>query len=259
MKKLTIFLIAVPFILGSCLRDPYADFFVSSNVVETGDIVYFTNNSIDADHFEWDFGDGYREYTFDANHSYQNEGTYTVTLFAFAGNRMVDKAVTTITILFPTTLDVIVLEYWDEYEVADASVRLYGTYDDWVDEVYMVDEAFTNQFGWTSFSHLQEQRYYIDVWEANHDNYTLAKEDIYWIETHVLVPNEINEFIAYVDYYPDEKKSSAIPDRTRRIVKLEHTGSRKYVDKVPSIEQRLQEHKQLRAKQMELAGEGKNK
>ena len=254
MKKFIIFLIAVPLVLSSCYRTPYADFFVSRNVVDIGEAIYFTNNSIDADYFEWDFGDGNRAYAFNASHIYTYDGTFTVTLFAFSENRLVDKAMTTITVLFPTTLEVTVLEYYDEYEVVDASVILYNTYDDWLDEYNPLVEGFTNQFGWTSFSNLREQRYYVDVWEANHDNYTLADEDVAWIETHVLVPNEINYFIAYVDYYETAKKSEAIRDRSRKLMKIEKFNKRDYEDKMESIEARIRERKELRAKQIDILG-----
>ena len=146
--------------------------------------------------------------------------------------------------------------YWDEYEVENASVILYGSLADWNNEYNPLVEGFTNQYGWTSFSNLNEQRYYVDVWEANHDNYTLAAEEggVVWIETHVLVPNSINEFIAYVDYYPDGKKSETTRDRSRRIVKLEYQGSRKYEDKLESVGTKTALHKNLRARQIEELG-----
>ena len=147
------------------------------------------------------------------------------------------------------------LEYWDDYEVEGASVYLYGTYDDWLAQPDPIAEAFTNQFGWTSFSNLNVQRYYLDVWEDNHDNYTLADEDVAWIETDVLIPNEINHFIAYVDYYADAKKSQATRDRSRRIVKLEQYSKREYLDKMESIEAKIAERKELRARQIELLEE----
>jgi len=255
MKKLIIILIAVPFILSSCNRDPYADFFVSMSVVDVGEAVYFTNNSIDADDFEWDFGDGTGTYSFDASHIYTEHGTFTVKLFAYNGNR-VSRATATVTVLFPTTLDIIVKEYWDEYLVEGASVLLYPTLTDWNEQENDEGEAFTNQYGWTSFSNLNTQRYYVDVWEDNHDNYTLAAEEngIVWIETHVLYPNEINEFVAYVDYYTDGKKSGTLRDRNRRIVKLEYVGHRKFEDKQASIEESIRKHKEQRASQMELLG-----
>ncbi|GAI89460.1 unnamed protein product, partial [marine sediment metagenome] len=60
--------------------------------------------------------------------------------------------------------------------------------------------------------------------EQNHNNYTLADEDIKFISVPQLEPNEINRFVAWVDYV-----SSKGGERNRqlKIKKLE----RKYTDK----------------------------
>lgn len=240
MKKLAYLILIVPFIMGSCSRDPIADFFVSRNVVDAGDVVYFTNNSIDADYFEWDFGDGTRTTGFDVSHIYELEGTYTVTLFASKGRHRVDKAVRTINVLYPTSLEVIVLEYYDEYAVQDASVLLYNSLDDWNNEYNPLVEGFTNQYGETVFSHLDQQRYYIDVWETNHHNYWLAEEDVGFIETPIMIPHELNSFIAWVDYTGPALKSSAGRDRSMaRIRKLERVDRRTYEEKLESVKQIL--------------------
>src|SRR4030042_571463 len=125
MKRLMYLIIAIPFML-SCERDPFADFFVSRDIVEVGDIIYFTNNSMDADNFEWDFGDGTLSFDYNPDHIFIESGIYHVTLTAFHGNRSFDRASTTIEVLFPTSLEVTVLEYYDEYPVSDARVILYG-------------------------------------------------------------------------------------------------------------------------------------
>ncbi len=252
MKKYIFLIVAVPLILASCDRYPIADFFVSRNIIDVGETVFFTNNSIDADHFEWDFGDGTRAYGFDASHIYTYDGIFTVTLFAYSGNRMVDKAVANIEVLFPTSLEVTVLEYFDEYAVVDASVILYNNLDDWYDEYNPLVEGFTNQYGVTTFSNLQPQRYYVDVWETYHNNYILADEDIGFIETHVLVPNDMNYFIAYVDYVEPELKSEAKRDKRLKIIKLEKLDKRQYNDKLESIEKKIEERKAAREKEEEL-------
>ena len=217
-------------------------------MVDIGEAIYFTNNSSDADYFEWDFGDGTRSNTFDASHIYTQDGIYTVSLFAYNGRHRVSKAMATIHVMYPTSLEVIVLEYYDEYPVQDASVLLYGSLEDWelADEYYSIVEGFTNQYGETVFSNLNEQRYYIDVWEAQHHNYWLAEEDVGWIETHVLIPNEMNTFFAYVDFVEEGKKSSA--ERDRSIVKLrnlERVDRRVYEEKLESIKQKIEERKGL--------------
>ena len=244
MKKLAYLILAIPVIMASCSRDPIADFFVSRNIVDVGEAVYFTNNSADADYFEWDFGDGVRTNSFDANHVYTMEGVYTVTLFAYNGRHWVDKATSTVNVLYPTTLEVIVLEYYDEYAVQDASVLLYNTLEDWNDEYNSIVEGFTNQYGEVVFSNLHTQRYYIDVWEEYHHNYWLAEEDVGWIETHVLVPNDINTFFAYVDYVEPTLKSSGERDRgVVELRKLERVDKRQYDEKLESIKKKMEERK----------------
>lgn len=246
MKKYLLLILIVPVLLTNCDRHPIADFFVSRNIVDVGETVYFTNNSIDADHFEWDFGDGTRAYSFDASHIYTYDGIFTITLFAYAGKHMVDKATTTIEVLFPTSLEVTVLEYYDEYAVEDASVILYQTLDDWYDEYNPLVEGFTNQYGVTTFSNLQPQRYYVDVWETNHHNYILADEDVVFIETDPLIPNEMNYFIAWVDYVGPALKSEAKRDKSLKIIKMEKLNKRAYLDKLESTERKIQERKAAR-------------
>lgn len=246
MKKIALIILVVPLIIAGCSRDPIADFFVSRNVVDVGEAVYFTNNSVDADYFEWDFGDGTRTNAFDASHIYTKEGIYTVTLFAYNGRHWVDKAMATVHVLLPTSLEVIVLEYYDEYPVQDASVLLYNTLDDWntAELDLALVEGFTNQYGETVFSHLNVQRYYIDVWEEQHHNYWLAEEDVKWIETHVLAPNEMNTFFAYVDFVEENYKSSGERDRSiARVRKLEKVDRRLYEEKLESIKQMMEERK----------------
>lgn len=252
MKKYILLILAVPFLFTNCERYPIADFFVSRNIVDVGETVFFTNNSLDADHFEWDFGDGTRAYAFDASHIYTYDGIFTVTLFAYSGSRMVDKATTTIEVLFPTTLEVTVLEYYDEYAVVDASVILYNNLDDWYDEYNPLVEGYTNQYGVTAFSNLNEQRYYVDVWEEYHNNYILADEDVGFIETDVLYPNDMNYFIAYVDYVEPALKSEAKRDKRLKIIKVEKLNKREYKDKLNSIEKKIEERKAAREKEEKL-------
>jgi hypothetical protein len=252
MKKYILILLIVPVLLTNCDRYPIADFFVSRSVVDVGETVFFTNNSIDADHFEWDFGDGTRAYTYDASHIYTYDGIFTVTLFAYSGSRMVDKATAVIEVLFPTSLEITVLEYYDEYAVEDASVILYQTLDDWYDEYNPLVEGFTNQYGVTTFSNLHPQRYYVDVWEAYHNNYILADEDVGFIETDPLIANDMNYFIAWVDYVEPALKSEAKRDKSLKIIKMEKLNKRAYEDKLESVQKKIKERKAAREKEEKL-------
>lgn len=206
--------------LSACIERPEAGFFTSDVVVEVGEPVYFTNNSLDALYFEWDFGDG--SFTDEPNpiHNYTASGIYNVTLSARSRNNYVDRAYQDITVLFPTTLEIIVKEYYDEYLVQNANVRLYPTYNDWLDEINMVAEGYTNQNGKVIFSRLQPVVYYADVWESEHNNYTLADEDVNWIRIPRLIANDINRFAAWVDYVPNKgierDRNSKIPAKNRK-------------------------------------------
>lgn len=224
MKRLALILLVLPLILTSCRIEPVAGFFTSEVNVEVGDEVYFTNNSLDARYFEWDFGDGASSTDVNPIHVYTASGTYTVTLSAISKRNHIDRAYQDITVLFPTTLEIEVLEYYDEYPVENASVILYPTYDDWLAETNMIIEGFTNKNGIVIFSRLDPAIYYVDVWEQNHNNYTLADDDIDWIRIPQLEPNEINRFIAWVDYVSSK---SGERNRQLKIKKLE----RKYTDK----------------------------
>ena len=243
MKKIIYILLAGALVIMGCSRQPYADFFTSRTICEVGDIIYFTNNSMDADHFEWDFGDGYMSTEFNPSHMYQDDGLYTVSLTAYDDGRVFDKAFVTINVLFPTTLDIEVLEYYDEYPVEGASVILYNSLADWWDEYNPLVEGFTNQDGFVTFSMLEMQRYYVDVWEEYHNNWILAEDDYRFIETDLLIPHEINYFLAWVDYIEPTLKSTGRPEKAVRIMKLEKVDKRTFEEKAAVSKQKIEEIK----------------
>jgi len=225
MKNLYLVILAL-IILTSCERQPSASFFTSEIEVYVGEDVYFTNNSLDAKYFDWNFGDGTFSNAANPVHSWNTPGVYSVELIA-SSKSYSDKAYQDITVIFPTTLEIEVLEYYDEYPIEDASVILYPTYQDWLDETNMLVEGFTDQDGIVVFSNLESKRYYVDVWEANHDNYTLADEDIGFIETEILLAGEVNYFLAWVDYYETLKSKSTKRDRSLRMVPRGRIASEK--------------------------------
>jgi hypothetical protein len=206
MKNKLLLLLTIPLLLASCTRDPFADFTMSSTWVGAGENVYFTNRSVDADRFEWDFGDGFVSNSFNASHFYDQTGDYVVRLKAYSNNSV---STSQMNIRVGADLEITVEEYLEPfYLVTDISVRLYPTVTDWENQTNMIVEGFTDSNGKVSFDYLYNNRYYIDVWGPNHDNYQLAAEDVGWIETPVLLGGTLNLFTAVVDYYPPAKKSS---------------------------------------------------
>lgn len=78
--------------LASCAVKPVADFSVPTQKLVAPAEVTFTNNSLKADSYEWDFGDGSPVSTEAApKHRYMHSGNYTVTLKAIKGSKTVIK------------------------------------------------------------------------------------------------------------------------------------------------------------------------
>ena len=226
MKKQIYLFLVLPLIVLSCERSPEAQFFTDTIEHEVGQEVFFTNQSRHADEYEWDFGDGFISNEVHPVHIFTGTGTFEVLLTVYSASGLSDKASITIEVKIPTLLEIEVVEYYDEYSVADASVRLYPTLPDWEDQSNMISEGFTDTDGFIVFSHLGPYVYYIDVWEEVHNNYSLKAEDIGFIRTPEILPHKINRFVAWVDYV-GEGKGSGAHDRTLIIKKLE----RKAVEK----------------------------
>jgi PKD repeat protein len=226
MKKYYYILIIFSLAITSCEITPNAFFYSDKVNVQIGEKVFFTNDSYNADEFEWDFGDGTYSSAVNPVHTYNSSGTFEVILTAYARMGNSDKAYQTIDVVIPTTLEIEVLEYYDKYPVKNASVILYSTLRDWDAETNMILEGFTNSSGKVVFTNMDVDDYFVDVWESNHNNYTLRDEDVSFIRTQKLLPNEINRFVAWVDYVSASKGDSS-RDRTMKIRKLERKASEK--------------------------------
>ncbi len=199
MKKIIYLSLVLQFLLFSCEMSPRTYFSATPGDPVVGEEVWFTNESHNAVSFEWDFGDGYISEEVNPTHHYTASGSFQVVLTAWSRTGMTDEATLIIDVKIPTLLEIEVLEYYEEYPVAGASVRLYATLPDWEDETNMESEGYTDEDGIIVFSHLGPYVYYVDVWETSHDNYALKEEDIGFIRTPEILPNKINRFIAWVD------------------------------------------------------------
>jgi PKD repeat protein len=205
MKRLTYLFLTLTFILFSCHKTPNpptASFSVDITNPEVGQTVYFNNNSQNGDKFDWDFGDGTISTEINPAHVFTATGGYDVTLTVTSKNGSTDKSSLTINVLVPTLLEIEVREWTADGNgnvVPDASVLLYPTLTDWNNQTHSVSEAFTDADGIAVFSNLDPFVYYVDVWEATHDNYQLASEDVGFIRTPQVLTHKITGFIAYVD------------------------------------------------------------
>jgi PKD repeat protein len=93
--RLSIILSAL-FLFSGCTKQPLAAFTVPQ-LVGINQPVPFTNQSVDAEFYLWDFGDGETSTDVNPNHSFVVSGMYTITLTALSDNGK-KKDVTTRTI-----------------------------------------------------------------------------------------------------------------------------------------------------------------
>jgi hypothetical protein len=129
-------------------------------------------------------------------------------------------------VVIPTLLEIEVREYYSESLIPNASIILYSSVTDWDAQSNKVDEGFSDADGVAVFSNLDPFVYYVDVWEATHDNYALRSEDVGFIRTPEILPHKINRFIAWVDV-ANHSKGVARGSREMIIKKLERISSDK--------------------------------
>jgi hypothetical protein len=228
MKRILTILPILSLIVMGCKREPFADADISVNPAYVGEYVTFRSFSTNTDYVEWDMGDGF---TYDQpviEHYFVDPGFYDVQLKAFGVKGGVDVAVYPVEVIGAELT--VRVRLWTEpgsapgYLLSNARVRLYPTLLDWEQETNLVVEGYTNSVGEVTFDNLSYQRYYVDVYDDFHDNYTLAGDDVGFIETEMLEGIYLWTFEAYVDYYPGGKKSTATGERPRKILEAPATG-----------------------------------
>lgn len=238
MKRILTILPILSLIVMGCKREPIANADISVNPAYVGEYVTFQSYSTNTDYVEWDMGDGFTYSDFVVDHYFVDPGFYDVQLRAFGTSGGVSVATYPMEVI-GAELTVEVRLYYEPgttpgYLLPGASVRLYPTLTDWEQETNMVAEGFTNSEGKVTFDGLSYQRYYIDVWEEFHDNYTLAGEDIGFIETEMLEGIYLWTFEALVDYYPGGKKSTATGERGKKSLKSAPAGEKRSAEGVMS-------------------------
>jgi len=87
-RKVLIFTTAIITIATffSCQKEPATNFTASKTSVVTGEVINFTNTTVDGHTYEWNFGDGTTSTLENPTHSYEDAGSYNVQLTSFSKN-----------------------------------------------------------------------------------------------------------------------------------------------------------------------------
>jgi PKD repeat protein len=86
--------IAFSALITGCRRVPLAKFEVSASTITPGETVTFDNKTFNGKSYLWDFGDGTTSTDKETTHTYNDEGSFTVTLTAYSkkGNNSSSKS-----------------------------------------------------------------------------------------------------------------------------------------------------------------------
>lgn len=88
-KQVFLPLAAICLLFGACAVKPKANFTMPVKKVTAPALVSFTNTSLKAESYEWDFGDGGTSKEVSPSHKYKHSGNFTVVLKATKGNKTV--------------------------------------------------------------------------------------------------------------------------------------------------------------------------
>lgn len=215
LKLLHLLLVGLWFSFAGCEEDPYVSFTVSSSLVAVNETVTFTNSSVNADHFEWYFGDGTTSTVVSPTHSYSKEGAYIVTLVGYSksGNKKDDAYQFYLYVLNPrqvtftnptyTPLD-ITIEGYGSQTIPVGGSTTYQVYSSTISLNASTTEKFTNgtplglTVTWTgdieltSSSHtfnlnVGPEFYYLHT--TNYSGYTLGPVHSNWGTTYKVTVN----------------------------------------------------------------------
>lgn len=225
-RRLPLLWLVLPFLFISCdnedEQEPLASFTVNKTSAMVGETITFTNKSVDASTYEWNFGDGGATVANEnPTYSYNEVGVYTVTLKAIGeGGTSTSSIDITIEgeprIIPGVRIDQYeVLEYWQNvlYTIA-SDYYLYNSYDlgdgYYFHIVVMESEQLTLFLLSTSSTKIQETDYvyYVAAWgdyEGKTPEGIKVGSTLTTVTTSYGTPDEIDEEDAYVLYWYDDE------------------------------------------------------
>jgi PKD repeat protein len=165
------------------------------------------NSSIDANTYEWSFGDGNTSTAENPTHKYEKGGTYAVTLKAFSKNEKKSHTKSQVITILDTKLKVTVEDFYFNYiKVEGVNVVLYTSFEDWQNVSNPKVSGVTDSNGEITLSGLAGISYYVkvdgydanDKWYDNWDFPNYYGQEV--VATGDLDLGEINTFTASAIY-----------------------------------------------------------
>lgn len=152
-------------LIQSCTKTPTPAFSFQPLVnPEAGDTIFFTNASLNATIYDWNFGDGNNSSVMDPMHIYDASGSYDVSLTA-SNPKKSENVTETIVINDPTILSVQTLEDDEQTPVANVEVWVYDSEEHFTNNYFEPQfAAYTDENGLASFYNLEAQVYIVDVY-----------------------------------------------------------------------------------------------
>ncbi len=189
--------------IQSCTKAPTPAFtYEPITNPEAGDSIKFTNASLDAVTYSWDFGDGSSSTDLDPMNIYEEAGAYNVTLTA-SNDKKSDMITEVITINEITAMGIYVFEDDEETIITNCEVWVYDNIDDYEDNYFEPHyEAYSDADGLTMFLNLEAQEYIVDFYKKTD---TGAWGGAFYVGP--LTQNEVNAYGVALDYVADSTKS----------------------------------------------------
>lgn len=172
---------------------------------EAGEEIKFINESLDANDYYWDFGNGLTSEEETGTTRFKPPGNYTVTLTA--SNAFKSATYSENILIQPPTI----LDFWvydpDGAPISTGNADLYPTYSDAVNGTNRISSKTTNLNGQATFNNLEAQLYYLTF-----TKYTPTGAWAIGGTIGPLVQNQVNEFWGTAEFYTDVYKSMRSPE-----------------------------------------------
>ena len=109
MKRYQTLIITITIItlLSNCRKQPTVGFSLDDETPQSDQVLSFLNETVDAETYEWDFGDGFTSIEENPTHLYDEAGVYTVTLTAYSKKQKKSSTYAKTITVSSSTLDLI--------------------------------------------------------------------------------------------------------------------------------------------------------